>query len=310
MKNRKGFTLVELLVVIAIIAILATVAIIGYTSFIKKAELSADQTAVTQLNKMLEGEEALDNIPQNTLHLKQMLVAHGYNEELRPISKGHVFCWDRANNIVLLLDENGNVVYPEARKGEVITIDGTDYCDLARVPNAIVEDISGTVIDSTIVSETGSGLPNNGASLTLDTALNFIANHTVAEAEESGYADYFVDFRITINEPLSADKNYYLAGSYDFFDGGKWVVIDTKELGGDLPAGSYLLLGDGAAGTPIFFTYRDICNTVKEFQCGISVDPTHTSLVVTLELIMFKDYESYTAGEFMVVSSSTHTFAE
>ena len=39
MKNtKKGFTLVELLVVIAIVAILATVAIIGYTSFTKKAK--------------------------------------------------------------------------------------------------------------------------------------------------------------------------------------------------------------------------------------------------------------------------------
>ena len=56
MKNtKKGFTLVELLVVIAIVAILATVAIIGYTSFINKAEESNDRTLVAQLNKTLIG---------------------------------------------------------------------------------------------------------------------------------------------------------------------------------------------------------------------------------------------------------------
>ena len=36
--KRKAFTLVELLVVIAIVAVLATVTVIGYSSFIKKAE--------------------------------------------------------------------------------------------------------------------------------------------------------------------------------------------------------------------------------------------------------------------------------
>lgn len=35
--NLKGFTLVELLIVIAILAILATVSIIGYSSFTKRA---------------------------------------------------------------------------------------------------------------------------------------------------------------------------------------------------------------------------------------------------------------------------------
>ena len=46
MKNTKGFTLVELMVVIAIIAILAVGSITGYSSYIKKAR---DNTRVTEL---------------------------------------------------------------------------------------------------------------------------------------------------------------------------------------------------------------------------------------------------------------------
>ena len=53
--NKKGFTLVELLVVIAILAILATVAVVGYTSFQDKAYESNDRTLVAQLNKTLIG---------------------------------------------------------------------------------------------------------------------------------------------------------------------------------------------------------------------------------------------------------------
>ena len=49
MNTRKGFTLVELLVVIAILAILATVSVVGYTSFIERADKSAAETEIHQV---------------------------------------------------------------------------------------------------------------------------------------------------------------------------------------------------------------------------------------------------------------------
>ncbi|MBR2381417.1 MAG: type II secretion system protein [Clostridia bacterium] len=47
--TKKGFTLVELLVVIAILAILASVAVVGYTAFIKKANDAKISTEVDQV---------------------------------------------------------------------------------------------------------------------------------------------------------------------------------------------------------------------------------------------------------------------
>lgn len=47
--TQKGFTLVELLVVIAILAILASVAVVGYTSFIEKADKQAAATEMDQV---------------------------------------------------------------------------------------------------------------------------------------------------------------------------------------------------------------------------------------------------------------------
>ena len=64
--KRKGFTLVELLVVIAILAILAAVVIVGYTSFIRKAN---ESNALSELNQIrnvvttaviVDGEEEVD----------------------------------------------------------------------------------------------------------------------------------------------------------------------------------------------------------------------------------------------------------
>ena len=52
--TKKGFTLVELLVVIAILAILATVSVVGYTSFIERAEESNALTEAVQIKRSIE----------------------------------------------------------------------------------------------------------------------------------------------------------------------------------------------------------------------------------------------------------------
>ena len=47
--NHQGFTLVELIIVIAILAILSSVAVVGYSSYIKKANMQADKTMVAEI---------------------------------------------------------------------------------------------------------------------------------------------------------------------------------------------------------------------------------------------------------------------
>lgn len=52
----KGFTLVELLVVIAILAILATVSVVGYTSFIDSAKDSNAETEMNTVKRQIDAE--------------------------------------------------------------------------------------------------------------------------------------------------------------------------------------------------------------------------------------------------------------
>ena len=52
--TKKGFTLVELLVVIAILAILATVSVVGYTSFINSADESAAVSEAKSVKSLVE----------------------------------------------------------------------------------------------------------------------------------------------------------------------------------------------------------------------------------------------------------------
>ncbi len=52
-KERKGFTLVELLVVIAILAVLASVSVVGYLGFVNKARESNAITEITQIREVV-----------------------------------------------------------------------------------------------------------------------------------------------------------------------------------------------------------------------------------------------------------------
>ena len=51
--SHKGFTLVELIIVIAILAILSSVAVVGYSSYIKKANMQADMTLAAEIENAL-----------------------------------------------------------------------------------------------------------------------------------------------------------------------------------------------------------------------------------------------------------------
>ena len=53
-KQTAGFTLVELIVVIAILGILAGVGTVGYSGYIKKANMAADQQLVSGIKNALE----------------------------------------------------------------------------------------------------------------------------------------------------------------------------------------------------------------------------------------------------------------
>ena len=110
--NKKGFTIVELVIVIAVIAILAAVLIPTFAGIINKANMSADQQAVRQMNTLLTSESASGKAPTKIQDVKTILGANGYNHKLDPLFKGYSFAWIAEKNVVVLIEDN-KVVYPE-----------------------------------------------------------------------------------------------------------------------------------------------------------------------------------------------------
>lgn len=139
MKNNKkrGFTLVELLVVIAILAILATVSVIGYTSFIERANVSNDQNIATQLNKFLEAVKAdstgkyygVEITPDNAREIMDYVLSEAGLEELNPkaAQHGYHFYYDLKEGKIVVLDNAINDASLAALMFRALTASALDY---------------------------------------------------------------------------------------------------------------------------------------------------------------------------------------
>lgn len=114
-QKRKGFTLVELLIVIAILAILATVSIVGYTSFINKAQIANDTALLKQINDLLIADETVNGGQKRPTMQDALNVVeeNGFVvEKFTPTAQGYNYVWNCQTNRFLLLNENCEVVAP------------------------------------------------------------------------------------------------------------------------------------------------------------------------------------------------------
>ena len=137
MRNNKmkGFTLVELLVVIAILAILATVSVVGYTSYIESTNITVDENLAAQLNRFLEaykvnftGDIDENNIREVTL---EILKEAGLEGQLIAKSKDRDFYFDlKDGKYVLRTDEESGILTPGYKVFfgfDTLAADGSEY---------------------------------------------------------------------------------------------------------------------------------------------------------------------------------------
>ncbi len=117
-KLKKGFTIVELVIVIAVIAILAAVLIPVFSNVVEKANQSADQQAVRQMNTALAVESALDE-DVSIYDVFDALAEAGMDaKDYKALCANRAFFYDGEINRVLYVDTTtGRSIYPEEYKG-------------------------------------------------------------------------------------------------------------------------------------------------------------------------------------------------
>ncbi len=115
-KMKKGFTIVELVIVIAVIGILAGILIPTFSSVIKKSKVSSDQQAVRQMNTVLAVEGVMEDV--DIFDMLDVLEEGGLSaKDYKALSAGMSFFWDSEINRVLYVDNaTGKATYPEEYK--------------------------------------------------------------------------------------------------------------------------------------------------------------------------------------------------
>jgi prepilin-type N-terminal cleavage/methylation domain-containing protein len=304
-RRQKGFTLVELLVVIAIIAILATVSIIGYTQFIKRANMSADQQAVTQMNTLLEGLD-VNNEPDDVVDLWTYLRETGLDaEDYKPLSKDHYFFWDQSLNRILLVDKDDKVVFPKAyaepgkaNKNKWHTLSGTIHlgekpaieggavaiANASDVIQVMADNAAGvqtmTLSDNVNMMGASHGSISLNSNFTLDGGDKTLANLVSTEHGSVGVSAEY------------ANKKYN-SGLFGDITGGT-VVIQNIEFDG-LVIGSYetgcsgILAGAVASGATLIVKNVTIRNCTLYGQNKVGIIAGSVTGTVKLENVKIID---------------------
>lgn len=107
--KKKGFTIVELVIVIAVIAILAAVLIPTFANLINKANIAADTAVVKNLNTVLIANGTTDGKNVTMTEALKDAENAGYTvEKLTPMSTGDIL-WDEENDQFVLIDSDHTV---------------------------------------------------------------------------------------------------------------------------------------------------------------------------------------------------------
>lgn len=135
-KNKKGFTIVELVIVIAVIAILAAVLIPTFADLVKRANESVDIQIVRQMNLVLQAEEVSAGKPATVIDAKKILIANGC-DDFTPSDSDNVYYWYSLDNRVILYNKQDSaVLFPNEYVD--ITIDASFY-DLSQEYKEVID---------------------------------------------------------------------------------------------------------------------------------------------------------------------------
>ncbi|MBQ4273722.1 MAG: prepilin-type N-terminal cleavage/methylation domain-containing protein [Clostridia bacterium] len=219
--NRKGFTIVELVIVIAVIAILAAVLIPTFSNLIKRANLSNDQSFVKNMNTILLAEGTID--PFKTAgDAIDALNRNGFAGKYEPYTTGYHYCYSLENNKMYLIDEEGEVVYPK---------DDVDKATLWGLytdnQNSVVSGVTKYVAMANITNSAHYNEAFKSGTYTIDLNDHFVA-------VETDLTDVTADNGIVISGPTAGEGT---ASDYELIQNGGKIQSDKLNTYGELKDG-------------------------------------------------------------------------
>lgn len=207
-KTKKGFTLIELVIVIAVVAVLAGILIPTFASLIKRAKVSSDTALVKNLNSVLSFDENLNGRVYTAHDAFNVAFEGGYSvEKLTPTTGGYDILWDSVNNRFVLIDEAKKQIYPTDKKKDVEKYDlwaiRSEYNDEDGYSIYLSDNYNGDASTTPINATTGIDVGNKSN-------IN-ISYSNPGNKKEITFRT--TDGTLTINAPNDNVNHYGTAGS-------------------------------------------------------------------------------------------------
>ena len=198
---KKGFTIVELIIVIAVIAILAAVLIPTFSNLIKRANVANDTALVRNLNTAL----AADGAKQHDTMREALAAANAFGYDVSKINAkadGNEILWDSYNDCFVYKDESGINYIPDSQiKGKA-----GEGAQLWHIANKGTSDIS-----SEYSNYLGEG--TYAAKLDIKTGLD-VGDHTeVTDVVYNGKGENVIIYmnggKLTVTENNATAQQYF-----------------------------------------------------------------------------------------------------
>jgi prepilin-type N-terminal cleavage/methylation domain-containing protein len=198
-QNKKGFTIVELVIVIAVIAILVAVMVPTFVTLVRKAQISNDRQLVKNLNTALQTESQSKEAPKTMQAALDIAAEYGYDvAKINAKASDNEILWDSTNNVYCYFDKDGGIEYiPEAPKAKE-TAD-VDYWVVSETVNTKYSTYYTGSADAEIVATKGFDAGNSGVK-----NVTYKTNDT----QKVTIRTYGSDCVLTIEAPNS-DVNFY-----------------------------------------------------------------------------------------------------
>jgi len=219
-KEEKGFTLVELIVVIAIIAILASVSIIGFQSYISRARLSNDTTDAKNMTNVLQAYMIRHNLDEVDPVEVRAIVNIDNDYSFVPRVGGHSFWYNAETRSIHVLSSYETMIleedFSELGYQKHATLLLKDYIDGEHALDATVPDVGEELEEIVegfyLLDVAGSVIAD---SLMLVRNLRFASDLSTASSQLDGYSKIkdHIDANFKLDETLFVNDFYSLTGS-------------------------------------------------------------------------------------------------
>ena len=179
-RMKKGFTIVELVIVIAVIAILSAILIPTFVNISKSARVAADQAAAKNMNEILAIATAQGKKVDNMTDVLKIVNDGGYViENLNPTAQGYHYVWDSESNQILYLDAEYNIAY--SSKNTTMTTPNAKWWTTIKTAEEfttvtgkgisvyLAADLAGIAITNLVSIDTGYNQITGTLSMTSDT---------------------------------------------------------------------------------------------------------------------------------------------